>query len=106
MKATKKVCSLIPIMFITISELKIQKVVVDNKEVTIETQDKTAQFLTPLNKKLDIPEPTTSNQDAKEKDIAEEIDILLNHRKDTLAPWIHVLKFRARVSFLLFNLWN
>ena len=89
-------------MFITISELKIQKVVciVDNKEVTIETQDKTAQFLTPLNEKLDIPEPTTSNQDAKEKDIAEEIDILLNHRKDTLAPWIHVLKFRARVSFL------
>ena len=75
MKATKKVCSLIPIMFITISELKIQKVVVDNKEVTIETQDKTAQFLTPLNEKLDIPEPTTSNQDAKEKDIAEEIDI-------------------------------
>ena len=85
MKATKKVCSLIPIMFITISELKIQKVVVDNKEVTIETQDKTAQFLTPLNKKLDIPEPTTSNQDAKEKDIAEETDIVLNHRKDTLA---------------------
>ena len=85
MKATKKVCSLIPIMFITISELKVQKVVVDNKEVTIETQDKTSQFLTPLNEKLDIPEPTTSNQDAKEKDIAEETDIVLNHRKDTLA---------------------
>ena len=84
MKATKKVCSLIPIMFITISELKIQKVVVDNKEVTIETQDKTAQFLTPLNEKLDIPEPTTSNQDAKEKDIAEETDIVLSHGKDTL----------------------
>ena len=66
MKATKKVCSLIPIMFITISELKIQKVVVDNKEVTIETQDKTAQFLTPLNEKLDVPGPKTSNQDAKE----------------------------------------
>ena len=71
-------------MFITISEPKIQKVVciVDNKEVTIETQDKTAQFLTPLNEKL---EPTTSNQDAKEKDIAEETDIVLSHRKDTLA---------------------
>ena len=53
--------------------------------MTIETEDKTAQFLTPLNEKLDIPEPTTSNQDAKEKDIAEETDILLNHRKDTLA---------------------
>ena len=53
--------------------------------MTIETEDKTAQFLTPLNEKLDIPEPTTSNQDAKEKDIAEEIDIVLNHRKDTLA---------------------
>ena len=93
MKATKKVCSLIPIMFITISELKIQKVVciVDNKEVTIETQVKTAvnctiPYLTPLNEKLDVPSgPKTSNQGAKEKDIAEETDIVLNHRKDTLA---------------------
>ena len=42
--------------------------------MTIETEDKTAQFLTPLNEKLDIPEPTTSNQDAKEKDIDEETD--------------------------------
>ena len=99
MKATKKVCSLIPIMFITISEPKIQKVVciVDNKEVTIETQDKTAQFLTPLNKKLDIPEPTTSNQDTKEKDIAEQTDSVLNHRKDTLALNSLLQKSRIKV---------
>ena len=52
-------------MFITISELKVQKVVVDNQEMTIETEDKAAKFLTPLNKKLDIPEPTTSNQNQR-----------------------------------------
>ena len=46
MKATKNVCSLILMMFITISELKIQKFVVDDKEMTIETEDKTADFLT------------------------------------------------------------
>ena len=63
MKAAKKVCTLILMMFITISELKVQKVMVDDKEVTIETEDKTADFLTPVNKMLDIPEPTTTNQD-------------------------------------------
>ena len=65
--------------------------------MTIETQDKTAQFLTPLNKKLDIPEPTTSNQDTKEKDIAEQTDIVLNHRKDTLALNSLLQKSRIKV---------
>ena len=95
MKATKKLCSLILMIFITISELKIQKVVVDDKEVTIETEDKTADFLTPLNEKLDIPEPT--NQDTKEKDVAEETDIVLNHRKDTLALNSLLQKSRIKV---------
>ena len=95
MKATKKLCSLILMMLITISELKIQKVVVDDKEMTIETEDKTADFLTPLNEKLDIPEPT--NQDTKEKDVAEETDIVLNHRKDTLALNSLLQKSRIKV---------
>ena len=97
MKATKKMCSLNLMMFITISELKVQKVVVDDKEVTIETEDKGEEFLTPLNKKLDIPEPTTSNQDTKEKDIAEQTDIVLNHRKDTLALNSLLQKSRIKV---------
>ena len=105
MKATKKVCSLIPIMFITISELKVQKVVVDNKEMTIETEDKAAKFLTPLNKKLDIQEPTTSNQNqrrgyqtkTKEEEIAEETNILLTHRRDTLALNSLLQKSRIKV---------
>ena len=84
-------------MFITISELKVQKVVVDNKEVTIETEDKAAKFLTPLNEKLDIPEATTSNQNTKEEDIAEETDIVLNHRKDTLALNSLLEKSRIKV---------
>ena len=97
MKATKKMCSLNLMMFITISELKIQKVVVDDKEVTIETEDKTAEFLTPLNKMLDIPEATTANQDAKEMDVAEETNILLNYRKDTLALNSLLQKSRIKV---------
>ena len=45
----------------------------------------TIPYLTPLNEKLDVPSgPKTSNQGAKEKDIAEETDIVLSHRKDTL----------------------
>ena len=97
MKAAKKLCSLILMMFITISELKIQKVEVDDKEVTIETEDKTADFLTPLNKMLDIPEPTTANLDAKEEDVAEETDIVLNRRKDTLALNSLLQKSRIKV---------
>ena len=97
MKATKNVCSLILIMFITISELRVQKVVVDDKEMTIETEDKTADFLTPLNQKLDIPEAKTSNQDAKEKDVAEETDIVLNYRKHTLALNSLLQKSRIKV---------
>ena len=97
MKATKKVCSLIPIMFITISELKVQKVVVDNQEMTIETEDKAEEFLTPLNEMLDIPEPTTANLDAKEEDVAEETDIVLNRRKDTLALNSLLQKSRIKV---------
>ena len=105
MKATKKVCSLILMMFITISELKVQKVVVDDKEVTIETEDKGEEFLTPLNKKLDIQEPTTSNQNqrrgyqtkTKEEEIAEETNILLTHRRDTLALNSLLQKSRIKV---------
>ena len=97
MKATKKVCSLILVMFTTISELKIQKVVLNDKEMTIETEDKTAQFLTPLNKILDIPEPVTANQDAKEEDVAEETDIVLRRRKDTLALNSLLQKSRIKV---------
>ena len=97
MKATKNVCSLILMMIITISELKIQKFVVDNKEVTIETEDKAEEFLTPLNKMLDIPEPTTANLDAKEEDVAEETDIVLNRRKDTLALNSLLQKSRIKV---------
>ena len=97
MKAAKKLCSLILMMFITVSELKIQKVEVDDKEVTIETEDKTADFLTPLNKMLDIPEPTTANLDAKEEDVAEETDIVLNRRKDTLALNSLLQKSRIKV---------
>ena len=78
---------------------------VDDKEVTIETEDKTADFLTPLNKMLDIPEPTTSNQNqrrgyqtkTKEEEIAEETNILLTHRRDTLALNSLLQKSRIKV---------
>ena len=96
MMAAKKLCTIILMMFITISELKVQKVVVDDKEMTIETEDKTADFLTPLNEKLDIPE-ATSNQDTKEKDVAEETDIVLNYRKHTLALNSLLQKSRIKV---------
>ena len=97
MKAIQKVCSLILMMFITVSELTIQKVVVDNKEMTIETEDKAEEFLTPLNNMLDIPEPTTSSEDAIEEDVAKETTIVLNHRKDTLALNSLLQKSRIKV---------
>ena len=50
MKAPDGVCSLILLVFITISELKIQEVVVDNKKVTIETD-----FLAEFKEELGVP---------------------------------------------------
>ena len=50
MKAPNGLCSLILLVFITISELKIQEVVVDNKKVTIETD-----FLAALKEELNVP---------------------------------------------------
>ena len=50
MKAPNGVCYLILLILITICELKIQKVVVDNKKVTIETD-----FLAELKKELNVP---------------------------------------------------
>ena len=99
--AAKKACSLILMMFITISELKVQKVLVDNKEMTIETEDKGEEFLTPLNKMLDIPEATTQNQDTEEKDVAEETNVVLNHRKDTLA--LNSLLQKSRITFIPYS---
>ena len=50
MNAPNGVCSLILLVFITISELKIQEVVVDNKKVTIETD-----FLAEFKEELGVP---------------------------------------------------
>ena len=63
MKALNGVCSLILLVFITISELKIHKVVVDNKEVTIETD-----FLAELKKELNVPPVSETKIDSAASD--------------------------------------
>ena len=59
MKAPNGVCSLILLIFITISELKIHKVEVDNEEMTIETD-----FLAELKKELNVPPVTETKIDS------------------------------------------
>ena len=63
MKAPNGVCSLILLVFIRISELKIHKVEVDNEEMTIETA-----FLAELKKELNVPPVSETEIDSAASD--------------------------------------
>ena len=69
MKAPNGVCSLILLVFITISELKIHKVKVDNKEMTIETD-----FLAELKKELNVPPVSETEIDSAANDAKDGVE--------------------------------
>ena len=76
MKAPNGVCSLILLVFITISELKIQEVVVDNKKVTIETD-----FLAELKKELNVPPVSETEIDSAAYDAKDGVEKLFKRKK-------------------------
>ena len=75
MKAPNGVCSLILLVFITISELKIQEVVVDNKKVTIETD-----FLAELKKELNVPPVSETDIDSAAYDAKDGVGKLFRRK--------------------------
>ena len=75
MKAPNGVCSLILLVFITISELKIQEVVVDNKKVTIETD-----FLAALKEELNVPPVSETEIDSAAYDAKDGVGKLFRRK--------------------------